>query len=155
MVAVALRAADSPDLVYKFHLLKPAAKVEWTSASVGNWDVTVTVDPAQCELSCAYRLKRNSPAAHLLAPPAVVVRVYSDLVSIPRTVTFDPAGLNLPAAARRVPLSRDSPYMPGRRLLAAALPPTRGHLPPAPPQSHHSSASRAPVLPAAAAPLRI
>ena len=115
-----LRAADSPDLLYKLRLPHSAAKVEWSSAQVGNWEVTVTVDPATCELSCAYRLKRHSVAANLLAPPAVVFRIYSDGVSAPSTVTVDPAGLTSPTACGRACQFRGRAYLPGRRIVAQA-----------------------------------
>ncbi len=153
LAAGILRAADTPDLVYKFHLALPAAKAEWSSTGVSNWDVTVTLDAAKCEITCAYRLKRQSPA-YRLAPPAVAVRIYSDLVSVPDVVTVDPAGLNLPTAARNLPGPKDHPYIPGRKVIAAAPPQASEGLPAASPQRQPDSAGRPPAL-AAAAPLRI
>jgi hypothetical protein len=120
LAAGLLRAADSPEFLYRFHLSSRAARVEWTSASAGSWDVTVRVDDANCQLICAYRLKRNSPAARLLAPPVVSVLVYSDFVSLPDKLTVDPAGLEFPAAAAKSRPRSGFLYLPGRRLLAAA-----------------------------------
>jgi len=66
LAAGLLRAADSPEFLYRFRLPNRATKVEWTSTGAANWDVTVTVD-AKCRLTCSYRVKRGSPAARLLA----------------------------------------------------------------------------------------
>ena len=129
MAAGLLRAADSPDFLYRFRLPVRAARVEWTSASVGNWDVSVTVDTAKCQLTCAYRLRRNSPAARMLAPPVVSVLVYSNFVSLPQKLTVDPAGLEFPTAAAKFRPRFDYPYLPGRKLLAASPPAVLASLP--------------------------
>ena len=128
LAAGLLRASDSADLIYRFHIANRAAKVEWSSVAAGNWDVKVTVDPASCLVTCSYRLKRSAPAAHLLAPPVVVVRVYSNFVSLPDTLTVDPAGLEFPSAGARRSPSAGFLYLPGRKLLAASPPQIRAEL---------------------------
>ncbi|SPE40726.1 hypothetical protein SBA3_3880019 [Candidatus Sulfopaludibacter sp. SbA3] len=150
-----LRAAESPDLIYKFHLARPPAKAEWSSTRVGNWDVTVTWDAAKCEISCAYRFKRQPTAANLLAPPVVSVRLYSDFVSIPEVVTVDPAGLSLPTVALHSAVSSNQPYIPGRKLAAAVPPRVCEGLAAASPQLQQFSVSRPAALAAATVPLRI
>ncbi len=116
LAAGLLRASDTADLVYRFHLGSHFAKVEWSAAATGNWDVEVAVDPANCQVTCSYKLKHNSPAARLLAPPVVVVRVYSDFVSLPEQFTADPAGLEFPSAAAKLQTSQGFFYLPGRKL---------------------------------------
>ncbi|MDR3703394.1 MAG: hypothetical protein P4L56_27345 [Candidatus Sulfopaludibacter sp.] len=155
LAAGLLRAADSPEFLYRFHLPSRAAKVDWTSASAGNWDVTVTVDAVKCRLTCAYRLKRGSPAASLLAPPVVFVRVYSDFVSLPYKLTVDPAGLEFPAAAARFRPRYDYPYLPGRKLVATAPPRVLTALPSLSRVGRAPVASRTPRLSSLDAPLRI
>ncbi len=155
LAAGLLRAADSPEFFYRFHLPTRPARVEWTSTGPANWDVTVTVDAATCRLTCSYRLKRSSPAARLLAPPVVVVRVYYDLVSLPYKLTVDPAAHQSTSAAAKCRLRCGNPYLPGRKLVAAA--PSRAYapLPAASQVARVSIASRKPGLSPRSAPLRI
>jgi len=120
-----LRAADSPDLIYRVRIANPTARVEWAASLSGlvsnDWEVTVTVDREACEVSCAYRFKRNGAIRSAsLAPPKIIVQVYSDGVSLPQTVSIDPAGLDFPAATRRAVVSRDRLYMPVRKLFPGA-----------------------------------
>ncbi len=155
LAAGLLRAADSPEFLYRFHLPNRASKVEWTSTGAANWDVTVTVDAAKCRLTCSYRLKRDSPAARLLAPPVVVVRVYSDYVSLPYKLKVDPAGLEFPwAAAKSRPWS-GNPYLPRRKLVAAAPPWVYSVSPAASQVARLAVADRTPGLSPLHAPLRI
>jgi len=154
LAAGLLRAADSPEFLYRFHLPNRATKVEWTSTGAANWDVTVTVD-AKCRLTCSYRVKRGSPAARLLAPPVVVVRVYSDYVSLPHKLTVDPAGLEFPwAAAKNRPRS-GNPYLPCRKLVAGAPPWVYAALPAASQAAHLSVPGATPGPSPLHAPLRI
>jgi len=155
LAACTLHAAGSTELVYKLHLPNPAARVEWTAPIPANWEVTVAVDTARCQLFCVYRIKRGTPSGVLLAPPTVVIRIYSDFVSIPQTVTVDPAGLTLPTAAGETDAPRDCPYMPGRKLFAAVPVRRAAGAPSTPPQPQHFSASHAGPATAAAVPLRI
>jgi hypothetical protein len=122
-----LRAANSPDLVYRIHIDGPGARVEWSTSGhillPANWEVTVTVDEAQCAVYCEYRLKRDAsgrPAGRVMAPPVVTVQVSYDAVSQPQTVTIDPGGVELPTVVRRYISQRDNPYVPGRKWFAAA-----------------------------------
>jgi hypothetical protein len=120
-----LRAADSPDLIYRVRIANPTARVEWAASLSGlvsnDWEVTVTVDRDACEVSCAYRLKRDRTVRSAsLAPPKIVVQVYSDGVSLPQTVSIDPSGLDFPAATHRAVISRDRLYMPARKLFPGA-----------------------------------
>lgn len=114
-----LRAAESPDLVYKLRLPRSAARVDWHGAIPANWDVTVSVDPETCVLSCEYRLKRHSPAAKLIAPPALTLRVYSDFVSLPQTFVVDPAGLESPSLVRMAAAFPGATYIPGRKNISS------------------------------------
>jgi hypothetical protein len=155
LAAGLLRASDSADLIYRFRIANRAAKVEYTSAAVGNWDVQVTVDPVTCQITCSYRLKRNSPAAHLLAPPVVVVRVYSNFVSLPDAMTIDPAGLDVPSAVGKPKPSAGFLYLPGRKLLAASPPRILSALPAAAHAERPEIVSRRSDLSALTLPLRI
>lgn len=79
------------------------------STSLGGWEVTAGFDPVRCEVYCIYKQK---PGPVRLAPPITVVEVYTDAVSKPRIVTFDPAGLGLPSAtakARPIPTQTGLP----------------------------------------------
>jgi len=155
LAAGLLRAADSPELIYRLHLSNHVTRVEWTSAKLGNWDVTVSVDAVTCELVCAYRLKRGSPAAHILAPPPVVVHVYSDAVSLPERVTVDPAGLEFPVAAGKLRPQQNFGYLPARKIFAAAPPWAREDLQTSWSRPWVASTNRLAAFPALTAPLRI
>lgn len=120
-----LRATEAPDLVYRIRLASPNAKVEWSEGHASlvpsNWEVTVTVDRQACEVSCSYRLKRDG-VRPVLAPPKVIVQVYTDGVSLPQTVDIDPGDLESPVAGRRASVTPNRLYMPARKLFGAALP---------------------------------
>lgn len=155
-----LRASESPDFVYRIRLANPDARVEWSASHTGpisqNWEVTVAVDRQACEVSCSYRLKRSSGLhVQMLAPPKVVVQVYSDGVSLPQTVSIDPGGLDIPALTRRALESRDKLYMPVRKLFPG-VPGEHVHFDaPVILQASFSSVDRPPVFPVLSVPLRI
>ena len=155
-----LRASDSPDFVYRIRLASPDAKVEWSASHTGaisqNWEVTVAVDRQACEVSCSYRLKRGSGLkVPTLAPPKVVVQVYSDGVSLPQTVSIDPGGLDLPAFMRRAVVSPDRLYMPVRKLFAGVPGEQRHDDSPVLLQSATGIVDHPPVLRSTCIPLRI
>ena len=85
----------------------------------GNWEVSVSFDPVLCEISCVYRLRgdrfRRAPMSDLLLPPAVDIRVFSDGVSAPSTVTVDPARTREPALAAEAHAVYEAAVMPVAR----------------------------------------
>lgn len=151
------------DRDYTIHLSDstPLAKVELsvTPASAG-WDVTADYDADRCEIHCSWRRKRDAfgsmpPFLHLL-PPIAVIRIYSNFVSRPATVTIDPAGLGLPGATRDVPLRPDAIFIAARKLFVT--PPARRGDCGAPtwPRAHFlSSTKQADIASSSALPLRI
>lgn len=91
------------------------------STDLGGWEVTAGFDPVRCEIYCIYRQKPNaSGRAPLLAPPITIVEVYAGAASKPVIVTFDPAGLGLPAATSKFMPGRETVFLPGRKLAIAA-----------------------------------
>ncbi len=129
LAAGLLRAADTPNFLYKFHLPGRAVQVDWTPLQRSDWDVTVRVDPANCEIICEYRLKTGRTAARLVAPPAMRLRVFTDFVSLPLKLTLDPGGVENPSAMAQARAPSDSPYLPGRKLIAFARPERLGTTP--------------------------
>ena len=118
----ALRARSASDRAYTIHLpgSTPPAKIELSVAQTSaEWEVTADYDAARCEVHCSWRRKRDEfePSA-LLPPPIATIRIYSDFVSPPESVTADPAGLGFPRVTRDLPLSLESIFMPARRLFA-------------------------------------
>jgi hypothetical protein len=101
-------------------------RVEWaaTDGWSNDWEVAVTFDAAHCDVYCAIRRKRDAlgrvPAMDLLLPPAVAVRVFSDSVAVPFTVTVDPAGRTAPAAVNRSASFGDSVCTVGKREFAVS-----------------------------------
>ena len=151
------------DQDYTIHLVDstPLAKVELsvTPAST-EWDVIADYDAERCEIHCSWRRKRDAfgslpPFLHLL-PPIAVIRIYSNFVSRPVTVTIDPAGLGLPGAARDVPLRLDAIFIAARKLFVTppALRDDGGT--PKRPRAHFLSTTKQPdIASSSALPLRI
>jgi hypothetical protein len=113
----------------------------------GNWEVTVSFDPAMCEISCVYRLRGDrygrTPVADILLPPALDIRVFPEGISAPSTVTIDPARTRGPAAAsdeRPVP---ENAALPGARQSAKpSSTPIASQVAVAPPPHQERAAAR-------------
>ena len=72
-----LPGALHADNTYRFRMPETQApiSVEWSVTSVSpDWEIELAFDPALCEISCTYRLKRNTT---LLLPPVTTIRVYA------------------------------------------------------------------------------
>ena len=117
----------------------------------GNWEVSVSFDPVLCEISCVYRLRGDrfgrAPVSDLLLPPAVDIRLFSDGVSAPSTVTVDPARTREPAFAPEVHTVREAVVVPVARATRKPAGPvmalSRAHTPR--PPDRPSIAREAPV----------
>lgn len=109
------------------HLPKAPSHVEWTvqGGLSNDWEVTVTLDAAHCDIYCEIRRKPDSfgriPAMDLLLPPSVAVRIFSDAVSQPITTIIDPAGRTTPAARRQARECDAEAWGPGKKALAVSL----------------------------------
>jgi hypothetical protein len=94
------------------------------STSLGGWEVTTGFDPIRCEVYCIYRQRSDAsgrtPLLSLLAPPITVVEVYTGPAQKPIIVTFDPAGLGLPAADTKFVPKQDRLCLPGRKVAVSA-----------------------------------
>ena len=98
-----------------------AMRVEAPSVTqFGGWEVEVTVDEETCEISCDYRLRRDrfgrAPVTDLLLPPAIDIRIYTDGVSLPTTVTIDPAHTREPVLRSGGLATPDEALLPGARV---------------------------------------
>jgi hypothetical protein len=108
------------DSTYRFRILEARAPIgiEWSVTSVSqDWEIEVVFDPALCEISCTYRLKRNTT---LLLPPMTTIRVYTGEGS-PTTLVVDPAGVRFPGAFDAAGVSWEPASLPGRRIGPPAL----------------------------------
>jgi hypothetical protein len=155
-----LHAREASDRAYTIHLPGATAvarielSVEQTSTE---WEVTALYDAARCEIHCLWRHKRDALGlAPLLAPPIAALRIYSNFVATPYTVSVDPAGLGLPGAMRDGPLCRAAAFLPARRLFVTSPAQCGDGGAPERPRAHFFSSTRLPnVISASLAPLRI
>lgn len=127
-LAGSLRAAASDArFTIRTRVAHAPARIDWSVAHAGEWDVTVGYDAARCEVYCAYRLKRDEfdrpRLTGLLVPPIAAIRVYADSASAPETVIIDPGGLEQPELMGRAVPAVESVYLPGRRLDGNAVSP--------------------------------
>jgi hypothetical protein len=155
-----LQAGDASDRTYTIHLppTTTPAKIELTVAqSSAEWEMAAVYDAARCEIHCSWRRKRDALGPMpLLAPPIAEVRIYSNFVSPPATVTVDPAGVGEPYATQDVPLSRESTFIPARRLFVTALAQQADSGGPKSPRTHFLSSTQQPEITfASSLPLRI
>jgi hypothetical protein len=95
-----------------------SSRVEAHVEATADWDVTVTFDPATCEVSCQYRQKARG--LHLFLPPVTELRVYRDGVTNPRIYIVDPAGRRLPRLTRVFVPGSDLPFVAGKGLPVCA-----------------------------------
>jgi hypothetical protein len=89
-----------------------------------DWEVTAVYDSTVCEVHCSWRRKRDAfgrtPIGSFLPPPIATIRIYTDYVSqSPAVIVVDPAGMELPCAARDTPLTQEAVCIPARRLFTA------------------------------------
>ncbi|MBZ5617552.1 MAG: hypothetical protein LAQ69_02280 [Acidobacteriia bacterium] len=136
------------------------ASVFPVSTRLGDWEVTVAVDLARCEIYCAYRripdALGRTRLTGLLLPPITAIRFYTDSASNPTTLIVDPAGLRYPAATSTVPVSQEKLYIPGRRAFAIVLVAEGDDRAPASLRAHSFSSTNNPETTARPAlPLRI
>src|SRR5579872_379710 len=59
------------------------------TAATGDWEVTIALDLARCEITCVYRRLRET--THLL-PPVAEIHLHSESGPLPDAVVLDPAG---------------------------------------------------------------
>jgi hypothetical protein len=86
----------------------------------GNWEVSVSFDPVLCEISCVYRLRTDRlgrpPAADLLLPPVIDIRLFSDGAAVPWTVTVDLARTREPGIVSWARAELDPSALPTARV---------------------------------------
>ena len=153
---------DPGSRIYRFYApsLKSLGRSSNTTSAtrVGDWEVTVVLDVLRCEISCAYRLKRDvfgRTHSGSLLPPVAEIHLDTGFGSPPITLIVDPAGLLLPSAARTFPISQDKLCVPTRKFFTAAPQPECGCSPRSSSQPRElSSATNSAAVTLAAVPLR-
>jgi hypothetical protein len=144
-------AADPATHVYSTRA-PGASRVEARVSSVAaDWDVSVSFDPATCEIVCEYR--RKARGLHLFLPPVTELRVYRAGVANPEVLFVDPAGLRNPIMVRTARMALDRSCIGGKGL-STNLRLTSSGQAPAPPPSD-SAPSTSPAHQSALLPLRI
>ena len=104
LVLLALGAAALHAHTSVIHLPNSPSRVEWAvqGALSDEWEVSVTLDAAHCDIYCEIRRKPDAfgriPGVDLLLPPVVTLRIFSNGAAQPMTAVVDPSGCAGPAA---------------------------------------------------------
>jgi hypothetical protein len=146
-----LPAAAAPATrVYSIHA-PGASRVEARVSSAADWDVSVSFDPATCEVVCEYRRKERG--VHLFLPPVTELRVYRDGPTTPEVMFVDPAGLRNPIVVHTDRSVPNLSWIAGKGLSLAIRLAVSG--PPSAPAVSGSASSPSPVHRTTLSPLRI
>ncbi len=120
LVLAAVTRAAAADSSYVIHVPEGSRVEAPAITRFGNWEVTVSYDPALCVISCAYRLRSDrfglTPTTDFLLPPPITVHVFPGGAAAPGAVIIDPAGMGRPALCRQPGIDRGDPLVPGKRL---------------------------------------
>jgi len=114
-LAAALLCAQGAIATARVEVSVGGVKVEApATVTTGGWEVTVSIDPAECVVYCTYR----KAGGMTLLPPVTTLRIFGDGAAAPEVVVVDPAGRELPVARAREVVALSGAAAPGRKWMA-------------------------------------